>query len=112
MVNSIFNQISIWIIIIPFLIGIMNYKGLNTDAKWIFLLVIAGLPPQIVTGIINKETVLVSLSYNLYTPVEVGILYLVFISKFVTKPSRIIVHLSAALFIIIYCLSLLWLGMQ
>ncbi|MDB5206698.1 MAG: hypothetical protein JWR72_1773 [Flavisolibacter sp.] len=101
MLPSILHILSIWIIVIPVLVGIMNFKGLNKDSKWIFLLVVIALVPQVLTATIAKETALLNLSYNLYTPVEFGILYAVFLSKYRTSSSRLIMQASLGIYLII-----------
>ncbi len=101
MIKTIFNQISIWIIILPLLAGFINYRGLNKDSRWIFLLVWVALVPQVLTAIIGKETSLLHVSYNVYTPIEFGILYILFREKLNEGIHKKIVYVSLGLYIVI-----------
>lgn len=89
MIKEIARIISIWIIVLPFFAGFINFRGLNRDSRWIFYFVIAGLVPQILTFIINSESPLLNFTYNFYTLVEVAILSIIFRPKFQTNSARI-----------------------
>ncbi|RAI97715.1 hypothetical protein LX64_05019 [Chitinophaga skermanii] len=78
---KILHIISIWIVVLPAVAGFINYKGLNNDSKWIFYLVLAALVPQLLTFMFYQENALLNISYNLYTPVEFGMLFMLFRSK-------------------------------
>jgi len=106
--NNILHLISIWIVVLPFVVGLINYKGLNGDSKWIFYITIAAVPPQILTYIVHfKETKWLNILYNLYTPVEFALLYGLFRKKYETSLSRMLLKMSGALYagISIYCVS-------
>jgi hypothetical protein len=77
----------------------MNFKGLNRDSKWIFLLVVIALVPQVLTAIVAKETTLLNLSYNLYTPMEFAVLYAVFFPKYRAASSRLIMQVSLGIYL-------------
>lgn len=82
MLRELLHEISIWIVILPVIAGIVNYKGLNRDSRWIFLLVCIALVPQVLTAIFRQERPLLNLSYNIYTPIEFSVLYLLFNHKY------------------------------
>lgn len=82
MIKEIFRSISIWIVVLPFVAGLINYKELNRDSRWIFLVVLAALPPQLLTAIIGHEDKILNISYNLYTIAEFVILYVLFYNKY------------------------------
>jgi hypothetical protein len=63
------TQISSWIILLPFLIGLPLYRKLDRDSRWVFGLVSLALIPQILTPFWN-HTAFLGLVYNIYTPVE------------------------------------------
>lgn len=112
MVFAIFQNVSIWIIVIPFAIGLVNYKGLNRDSKWIFYLVSAAMVPQLLTAFLPARHPVLNYSYNLYVPVEFAFLYTVFISKYRSSVSRLVVKLSAAIFILAYVFLYVRLGFE
>ncbi|RYY17297.1 MAG: hypothetical protein EOO04_25625 [Chitinophagaceae bacterium] len=95
MIIEIFRTVSIWVIVLPFLAGVINYRNLNRDSKWMFYLVVAGLAPQILTSIINRSTPALNISYNLYTPVEFVLMYAIFFNKYSNGINRKIVRVSA-----------------
>ena len=103
MVQNVLHNLSIWIIVIPFLIGFMNYKGLNRDARWIFFLVVIALVPQLMTAFMKNDTPPFNVAYNLYTPIEFAVLYAVFITKFAFFGSRRVIQFSAILYSVVLC---------
>lgn len=82
MIKEIFRIISIWIVVLPLVAGVINYKGLNRDSRWIFLLIIVALAPQLLTFIIDSQNKVLNISYNLYTVAEFAILYVLFYNKY------------------------------
>jgi len=107
MIKEILRLISIWIIVLPFVAGFINYKGLNRDSRWIFFLVLAALVPQILTFIINKQTSLLNISYNVYTLIEFGILYLIFKDKYQQSANNFILHMTLFIYGIISMILLI-----
>ena len=101
MIAQIFQKVSIWVIVIPFLVGIMNYRGLNRDSRWIFFLVSIAIIPQIFTAVFEEENALLNISYNLYTPIEFSVFFIIFISKYTRSSSLIIIQISSILYFIV-----------
>ncbi len=101
MIKELFRTISIWIIVLPLIAGLINYKGLNKDSRWIFSLVVIGFIPQILTFIINKQDPLLNLSYNIYTLVEFGILYFLFFDKYQHPTIKVILKITLFVYIVI-----------
>ena len=82
----------------PLAAGLINYKRLDRDSKWIFYLTIAAVPPQILTSIVHlKETPALNIFYNLYTPVEFILMYRLFWTKYIEMPSNRVLFKSSAL---------------
>jgi len=77
---SILGSISIWIILVPLLIGVASYSKLNYDSKLILSIVLIGTLPQVLRPFINNSSSL-TLLYNLYTPSEFIVYYFLFIKK-------------------------------
>ena len=89
MIRAILHNVSIWIVVIPFLLGCINFKGLNRDSRWIFLLVTVALVPQLMTAFVKNDDSAFNIAYNLYTPIEFFIFCVVFRSKFRTRRERV-----------------------
>jgi hypothetical protein len=101
MLQSILHQLSIWIVVIPFLIGIMNFNGLNLDSRWIFFLTMAALIPQLMTAFVENDGPLFDATYNLYTPLEFAVLFVIFSGKFISTTDRWIIWSTAALYLLV-----------
>lgn len=97
--KEVIRIISIWIIVLPVLAGFINYKGLNKDSRWIFLLVLVAAIPQLLTFAIDEHTTILNISYNLYTLVEMVVFYFLFVNKFSQQGSRMVVYISALLYV-------------
>ena len=82
-VLSIFKFVSVWIIVLPFITGIIFYRKLNTDSKIILLVVFAGIIPEIIGGWFFHNEEFRNITYNLYTPVEFGCYAMLFRNKFI-----------------------------
>ena len=111
MIGQIFQKISIWIILLPVLAGTMNFKGMGKDSRWIFLLVLLAITPQVLT-VFDKEDDLLHISYNLYMPLEFFILYKIFSSKYRSKVARYIVGLSFCVSVAFYLFSAISFGLK
>ena len=96
MIRHVLHIISIWIVVLPLVAGLINYRGLNEDSKWIFFLTVVAVPPQVMTYFFNfTEEKWLNITYNLYTPVEFYLLFFLFKPKYETRGSRL-THLSTA----------------
>lgn len=95
MINDTIHTLSIWIVVLPFVMGLLNYRRLNNDSKWLFALVIVALIPQLLTAVLTKENGLLNFSYNLYTPVEFGLLLPVFFPKYKGVANRFVVKATS-----------------
>jgi hypothetical protein len=97
--NNVLHLISIWIVILPLAAGLINYKGLNNDSKWIFYMTVAAVPPQILTYFVHlTETKWLNVSYNLYTPIEFALLYGLFRRKYEVAINRLLQRLTAVVY--------------
>ena len=97
--REIIHLISIWIVVLPLVAGLINYKGLNGDSKWIFYMTVAAVPPQILTYIVHlNETALLNISYNLYTPIEFILMYGLFRAKYEVPLNRKLQAISAVVY--------------
>lgn len=72
--------ISEWIIIVPFITGLLLLRGMQIDSRIIFLIVCAAFAPQLATTFLkNIDTAHLNILYNLYTPIEF-FLFIIFFS--------------------------------
>jgi hypothetical protein len=95
MIRHVLYIISIWIVVLPLVAGLINYKGLNRDSKWIFFMTVAAVPPQILTYfVVFNETKWLNICYNLYTPIEFLLLYGLFYKKYYVRLNRVLLRLS------------------
>jgi hypothetical protein len=67
--QSFFSFLAVWIIIVPLIAGIMLLKRLDRNSFMIFLVVIAGVIPQLL-HFYQPKSVAVTIAYNLYSPIE------------------------------------------
>jgi len=112
MLKPLLHTLSIWIVVIPFLIGIMNLRGLNRDSRWIFLLVIIALVPQLMTALVENDGPLFDITYNLYTPIEFILLYMVFGTKYNSSASKTLFRLTAIVYFFICAYFFLHYGIR
>lgn len=101
MAKQILHQLSIWIVVIPFLVGIINFRSLNRDSRWIFLLVSVALVPQLMTAFVVNDKGIFNIAYNLYTPIEFFILFYLFKAKFRNRTGQFGVLASAAIYLVV-----------
>ncbi len=97
---SLLGSISIWVILLPFAIGLARYPKLNNDSKIIFFVVVAGTIPQIMRLFLEGYPIL-NVFYNLYTPVEFLLYFILFKTKIKLTANKNILSLSLFLFCII-----------
>jgi hypothetical protein len=76
----ILGKISIWIIVVPLIIGFLSLSKFDKDSKLIFLIVFIGTIPQVLNPFL-KNTDSLTLLYNLYTPFEFLIYWYLFYSN-------------------------------
>lgn len=103
---SILGRISIWIVISPLIIGVIKYKRLNFESKLIFYIVIIGAIPQVLRFFFETSSFL-PIAYNLYTPSEFFVYYLVFIKK-IRSPKVIKVYKVSVIVFIVTSLVLIF----
>ena len=79
---QIVQLISEWIIVVPFITGLLLFYRLKLDSRIIFFIVCAAFAPQLATTFLkNIDKPGLNILYNLYTPVE----FLLFLFFFSTK---------------------------
>ena len=94
---SILGAVSIWIILLPFVIGVVLFKKLDSDSKLILLVVISGTIPQVLRPYIDNTSSL-NVLYNLYTPLEFAVYWILFRRKIVNASRRKLLYIIAGLF--------------
>jgi len=97
---SVLGSISIWIILLPAVVGTMFIHKLDKDSRLILIVVIAGCIPQVLRPFIIDSSLLTTL-YNIYTPIEFTTYWFLFISKTASALRQRILYVMAAAFILI-----------
>ena len=92
--------ISIWIIILPAIIGLILFRRLDKDSRIILVVVLIGCIPQIIKFFMDG-TPLQHIVYNVYTPVEFIAYWILFRQKILTPSRKTILDGMAALFIFV-----------
>ena len=88
-----------WSPLLPVAIGILLYKRINADSKLIFLISLFGLIPQLIHFYyVNSEAEFIS--YNLYSPTEYLIFYLLFKKKMIFKKLNFTFNIITVIYII------------
>ena len=97
---SILRNISVWIILLPLFTGLYMYKILDRDSKLILLVVIGGTLPQILRPFFYDTTIL-NILYNIYTPFEFIVYWLLFKDKIFRLVLKRIIKLTIIVFFIL-----------
>ena len=102
------KNVSVWSILLPFLIGVTYIKRLNYDSKIILLIVIGGIIPQILSNRLLQADSFKNITYNLYTPFEFICYALLFHNKYTFPKLKLLYKLTLlffsllSLFLLIY----------
>ncbi|HEY0742181.1 MAG TPA: hypothetical protein VGD40_11995 [Chryseosolibacter sp.] len=99
LVSALLGTISIWIILLPALLGLLIVNRLDRDSRLILLAVLAGCAPQVLRPFIHG-TALLNLLYNIYTPIEFLIYWMLFSSKIISPQRRTFLHVLALGFLL------------
>jgi hypothetical protein len=76
-VEYLIGQVSIWIVLIPFLLGCFYIFKLSKDSQLIWSITFFASIPQLMRAFIEDSDSL-NIAYNLYTPIEFVLLYMLF----------------------------------
>lgn len=97
-VKIVMEHISIWIILVPLFTGSWLIKKLSRDSFLILTLVAIATPPQLVTAFFSLNSGTLNLFYNIYTPCEFLILFILFKPKFLGRRNNIALISSGVLY--------------
>lgn len=97
---SILGKISIWIILVPLLIGLSVLYKLDRDSRLVLLIIFIGTIPQVLNPFLKGTPALIFL-YNLYTPFEFFIYWFLFNANIKGKTLRSTTLVIFYLFIVI-----------
>ncbi len=79
---NVLQLISEWIIVAPFICGLLLFPRLDNESKIIFYVVCIALIPQLATTFLKKlDKQTLNVLYNLYTPLEFCLLLLLFYKR-------------------------------
>jgi hypothetical protein len=108
---SILGIVSIWIILVPLLIGVILFKRLDADSKLILVVVFLGTVPQVLRPCINS-TLTLNVLYNLYTPFEFLIYCMIFKRKLLSPKRQKTLNAIIVLYFIISFLLIFNFGIK
>ena len=97
---SILEDFSIWIILLPAITGLILFRRLDKDSQIIFVVVLIGCIPQLLKSFMDG-TALLTIVYNVYTPVEFIAYWILFRRKIITPSRKTILDVMAAMFSIV-----------
>ena len=93
------NKISIWCIIFPVLIGILKFRSLTRDSVYIVFIVVLAAIPQLLSAFIDNSSLL-NIVYNIYTPIEFFLLFLLFKNNLYEKRNKRILLFQSVFYLI------------
>ncbi len=94
---SVLEDFSIWIILLPAITGFILFKRLDSDSRIIFLVVLLALGPQVLKSFLDGTLVL-TVVYNLYTPMEFIVYWILFRQKITSKARKKMLDVTAYTF--------------
>jgi hypothetical protein len=94
---SVLEDFSIWIILLPAITGFILFKRLDSDSRIIFLVVLLALGPQVLKSFLDGTLVL-TVVYNLYTPMEFIVYWILFRQKITSKTRKKMLDVTAYTF--------------
>jgi hypothetical protein len=107
--SELLSKISIWVIVLPLVIGCIFYTRLSYISRLMLFVVGSGNIPQLFRAVWPEPHIL-SFTYNGYTLIEFALVFLVF--KRQIKRNRRVLETLAILYYIIACLFLAFEGIE
>jgi hypothetical protein len=109
--SALLGTISIWIILLPALLGLLIFNRLDRDSRLIFFATLAGCAPQVLRPFIHG-TDLLNVLYNVYTPIELLLYWMLFSRKIVSPQRRSVLHVLALGFAVFSLYLILTIGLS
>lgn len=97
-IKTILEFSSVWIIVLPLIIGLWCIKKLHSNSIIVFILVVVAAVPQLLPPS-TFYTPLFFISYNIYTLLEFVLLFLLFHKNFTSKPIKNTSTVTAVVYI-------------
>lgn len=96
----ILEDFSIWIILMPAITGAILFQRLDKDSKIIFVVVLLACIPQVLKPFMDG-TELLTIVYNVYTPLEFIVYWVLFRQKIISPSRKTILDGMAAIFAVV-----------
>lgn len=96
---SILEDFSIWIILLPAITGVILFKRLDRDSRIIFIVVLLACIPQVLKSFLDGTRVL-TVVYNIYTPIEFTVYWILFRQKITSQTRKKILDVMACIFLV------------
>jgi hypothetical protein len=109
-IRGIINDISIYSILLPLLLGFIFLKKLSRDSLIVWGIVTLGSIPELL-GQFTTDTLTRNIAYNLYTPFEFAMLWVLYRDKFRSRLNRRIFRTTVRIYIGLSLLIVWYFGM-
>jgi len=97
---SILEDFSIWIILLPAFTGLIVFRRLDKDSRIIFVVVLLACIPQVLKSFMDGTSLLTA-AYNIYTPLEFIVYWILFRQKIISTHRKTILDAMAIVFAIV-----------
>lgn len=102
-IEVILNEISIWAVVLPLVMGMFFLKSLSYSSKIVLGIVALATIPQLLREFVSNQHIIWT-SYNLYTPFEFFLTFLLLKDKFKVQINKYILKVLLTLFVISSCI--------
>ncbi len=99
---SILGKVSIWIILLPLFIALIGVNKIKLDSRLILVVVLIGTIPQVLNPFLRNTSIL-TLLYNIYTPLEFVFYWILFKNKIRDRKFQAVFY---GIFLLFGCISL------
>ena len=96
-INQVLSQVSYWSVIVPLGVGVITFRYLKVQSKWVLLLVLLATIPQVMQAVWHGSSYR-NLSFNLYTVLEFVVMIQVLQARVVRKGWRLVMYGLVAVF--------------
>jgi len=84
--------------VLPLVAGILLLRNLSKESMLVLIIVFLACIPQIFHGLHVRNAILKSLTYNLYTPAEFFLLFMVFRKHIEVEKNRLLLNITAGFY--------------
>ena len=100
-VEHILSFVSVWSVLLPFVVGFFFFTKLSKNALLIFIIVTVAIVPQVISAFDLKSGDIKNILYNAYTPIEFLIFYILFAQYINHKREKLLYKVIGVLYIVV-----------